>query len=216
MKNIILTGTDLYNSTSQMVIYCPCLIGLNVMQVDLAMIMPRVNNNQALLTAPRPVNRCFAGVLTSDPFTMSDSYYERLLAHGYKGVVNWPSSILLEGQTKVSMQSISATPEQEYLWLAKAKKWGLQTMAVFNNLEQAHAAIKSGLKDLILHPGIFTKQDIETGQRLPDQIISLMKLILSEQPDVSITIYARHLAVDEFVDAEFRNTRFLTYEAGAQ
>ena len=92
MKRIQLTGNPRSISVGFTGIYCPALAGLSGTQADLAIVMPRIDNNRALFAELDTDFDGYAGVLTCDPFGTAASFLRRLEDHGYQGVANWPST----------------------------------------------------------------------------------------------------------------------------
>jgi predicted TIM-barrel enzyme len=189
MKRFLLTGNPHSTSADGTVIYCPALAGLSGSQADLAIVMPRIDTNRALIVERDPEFEGYAGVLTCDPFGTAASFLSRLADHGYQGVANWPSTIFFEGQTKHSMASIPATPELEYAWLANAQKSGFQTLAFFRSLEQGRAALNTGLRQLVLHPGLITQDERGPVELLTASLRELTDSLHRQAMDTEIFFY---------------------------
>ncbi len=200
MKHFELSGFPNLISEHATHIYCPTLHGLNGRQADLAMVMPRLDNNRALFDTRPTEGSSYAGVLTCDPFGTADSFLRRLADHGYVGVSNWPSAILFQGHTKRMMASMPATPELEYAWLAGAQRHGFQSLAFFRSLEQGRAALSAGLRQLVLHPGLIP----QTTGGPPDLLIAslrdLIEKLRHQVGDVDILLY-EHVGLNEAVQA---------------
>lgn len=206
MINTVLTPSTNQPPANGRSIYCPALKGLSGRRADLAIVMPRIDNNRALLAVPPRKNDTFAGVLTSDPFGAGGTFLDRLSEHGYVGVANWPSSILFEGQTKLSMSSIPATPQQEYAWLANAQTQRMQTLAFFRSLEQGREALKAGLRNLILHPGFISESNVGSVEMLTAALVGLVKNLRSDAPDTTVSLY----------EHEALNGQITAHDVGAQ
>jgi predicted TIM-barrel enzyme len=189
MIEFVLTGIK--SGATGRTIYCPCLSGLTDRQADLSMVLPRIDNNKALLTDTNSTPD-IAGVLTCDPFGNMQNKFLDLKEAGYKGIANWPSSILFEGQTRQTMASIPARPTLEYDVLKMAENAGLETLAFFMSLEQGRAALKMGLRTLILHPG--PPQKVAAGRA--DMISSSLQRMIDTLKDNSktarILVYTPH------------------------
>lgn len=184
-----LTGAPLSDTSFGRRIYCPAVSGLSGQLADLAIVMPRIDNNRALFLGPGPETGNYAGVLTSDPFGTSSSFLQRLREHGYAGLANWPSAILFEGQTKHWMASIPATPELEYAWLANAQKNGFETLAFFRSLEQGRAALNAGLRHLALHPGMVPQNEMGPKDQLIASLSGLVEKLCRQETSASILMY---------------------------
>lgn len=169
------------------IIYCPSIKGLTPSQADLAIVMPRIDHNRAVRENPRQGD--WAALMASDPFGSETAMFGRLREIGYSGVTNWPSSILLEGSLRQSMASIPASPEFEYAFLSRAREAGLQSMAFFRSLEQARAALEAGLNCLVLHPGLLSVDNPESGAMVHGSLKRLVENIKSEAPEVSLFAY---------------------------
>jgi len=200
MKQFQLTGTPHSLPSQWTPIYCPTLHGLTGNQADLAMVMPRIDNNRALFGANCPADGTYAGVLTCDPFGIADSFLRRLANHGYAGVANWPSAILFQGQIKQLMAAMPATSDLEYAWLAGAQRNGFQTLAFVRSLEQGRAALNAGLRHLVLHPGLITQTDDGPPDLLIASLRSLIEQLHRQVEDVEILFY-EHAALNKSIRA---------------
>lgn len=181
-------GSDRPNPTGETPhIYCPALHGLSTRLADAAFLMPRIDQNRHVKEADGHGH--WAACIAADPFGSNAAYFARLLANGYSGVVNWPSSILLEGQTRQEFSTIPATPATEYAYLAKACDAGLQTRAFFLTPEQATEAKAAGLKDLILHPGILLDVDDAGSEMILRALSSIVATVKAQSPNVTVMIY---------------------------
>lgn len=169
------------------VIYCPSLAGLTSAQADLAFVMPRIDHNRAMRETTRQGD--WAALLASDPFGSETALLTHLRDVGYRGVTNWPSSILLDGGLRQAMSTIPASPEFEYAFLRRAHDAGLKTMAFFRSLEQARAALSAGLRHLVLHPGLLEIDSAETGQRIAGSLTRLIDTVKGEAPDATVFAY---------------------------
>lgn len=201
MRKFHLTGVPTSSPEQETRIYCPTLQGLTGRQSDLAMVMPRVDNNRALLDPNASKEASYAGVLTCDPFGTADSFLHRLAEHGYIGVSNWPSSILFQGQIKLLMASMPATPELEYTWLAGAQRNGFQTLAFFRSLEQGRAALRAGLRKLVLHPGLIAQTKGGPPNQLIASLHGLIEKLHRQAGDVEILLY-EHVSLGKVTQAE--------------
>lgn len=188
MKIYRLSGAPTPDLQDESAIFCPSVVGLSAQQADLAFLMPRLDHNRALRDAPRQTD--WAAVLASDPFGSETTFFRHLKEKGYRGVTNWPSSILLDGKTRQSMTTIPASPEFEYAYLARAEASGLETMAFFCSLEQAHAARKAGLTRLILHPGVLEIEDAEAGKMLLGSLKRLVETLKGDGSRPTILAYS--------------------------
>ncbi|MCX8509636.1 MAG: phosphoenolpyruvate hydrolase family protein [Rhodobacteraceae bacterium] len=187
MTDFILTGSFGPHGAGH--IYCPAVQGLSASLADLAIVMPRVDNNRALCAGPAARTGSYAAVLTCDPFGSPLGLMNRLSKHGYAGIANWPSTILLEGQTKQWMANIPATPELEYEWLAEAQKQGLETLAFFRSLDQARAALRLGLRQLVLHPGLVLPGETGQNDLIAAAFRGLIDTLTRQEPGARILIY---------------------------
>ena len=168
-------------------IFCPSIRGLSARVADAAFLMPRIDHNRTVLDAEGCGH--WAGAIAADPFGSNSAYFNALVAAGYSGVVNWPSSILLEGQTQQQMSTIPATPTTEYSYLANAKTFGLTTMGFILTPEHAAAALKLGLKDLVLHPGVLLGVDIAGGAMIRGALSAIVSKVKELESGVSVRLY---------------------------
>ncbi|MEP3332363.1 phosphoenolpyruvate hydrolase family protein [Sedimentitalea sp.] len=187
MKIYSLSGTSDPDASRESVIFCPSVFGLTAPQADLAFLMPRLDHNRTLRDAP--CRGDWAAVLASDPFGSEIRAFRQLIAKGYRGVVNWPSSILLDGMIRQSMTTIPASPEFEYAYLVRAQAAGLETMAFFRSLEQARAALKAGLTQLVLHPGVLDIEDASAGKMLLGSLERLVETLKGDGSNPTILVY---------------------------
>lgn len=187
MQNLTLTGTPSADPDQIDRIYCPALGGLSVSQADLAFVMPRLDHNRVLRETPKQGD--WAAILASDPFGSEATMLSQLYEKGYRGVVNWPSSILLDGSLRQSMSTIPASPEFEYAFLARAKAAGFQTLAFFISLAQARAAVRAGLDQLALHPGLLDVDSPDSGALVLGSLQRVIETIRDEAEQVSVFAY---------------------------
>lgn len=188
MKTLILTGQATRTPAKDNQIYCPAIIGLSAEQADLAFVMPRMDHNRTV--QENNAQGDWAALLASDPFGSESSKFTRLYDLGYRGITNWPSSILLDGSLRESMLSVPASPEFEYDFLARAKDHGFETMAFFLSLAQARAALKVGLTQLVLHPGLLEIETPESRSLVLRSLERLIDSVRSEASDVTIFVYS--------------------------
>ena len=187
MEEITLTGQLGAPDANGPSIYCPSLFGLTVTQADLAIVMPRIDHNQRLREAP--CQGRWAAILACDPFGSERALFRDLRELGYKGVINWPSTILLDGELRESMATIPASPEHEYSVLARAAASGLETLAVFRSLDQARAAIDAGLKRLVLHPGLIASDVAFNGNMVVAALERLIENLRAQTPGLALYAY---------------------------
>jgi predicted TIM-barrel enzyme len=187
MRNLTISGQTTAGHTSSNSIYCPSLHGLSAQQADLAFIMPRLDHNKAVRA--HEGNGCWAGVLASDPFGSETALFRKLRTNGYKGITNWPSSILLEGVIQQSMSTVPATPQFEYAFLKRAQDNGLATLAFFVSLEQGRQAIEAGLTSLVLHPGILDEGDNDSAALVRSSLQTIVSSIKDEGSNISVFAY---------------------------
>lgn len=168
-------------------IFCPSLKDLSARLADAAILMPRMDQNRQVKDTPG--HGQWAAAVAADPFGSHSAFFEALRAVGYRGVVNWPSSILLEGQTSQELATVPATPAAEYAYLAKAKQSGLQVLAFFLTQEHAAEAYAAGLRDLVLHPGILLDVDAAGGAMIRGALASMVAAVKAIDPEISVHIY---------------------------
>lgn len=187
MEVFTLTGTAAEDTGNANRIFCPSVQGLSAPRADLAFLMPRLDHHRVLTESV--LQGGWAAVLASDPFGSEATTFRRLFDIGYRGLINWPSSILLDGAIRQSMSTIPASPEFEYDYLARAKAAGLKTMAFFRSLEQARAAQEAGLNQLVIHPGVLDVDTLEDGSLIQESLKRLLETIKSESNDLTILAY---------------------------
>lgn len=187
MTTLTLTGTQSAAPVADNRIYCPALNGLTAAQADLAFVMPRLDHNRAVRETP--CNGGWAALLASDPFGSEAALFAQLYELGYRGITNWPSSILLDGSLRQSMSTIPASPEFEYDFLARAQRAGFRTLAFFISLAQARAALKTGLDHLVLHPGLLEVETAESGALVLGSLQRIIDTLRAEAPKVTIYAY---------------------------
>ena len=187
MQNLRLGGQLSSAHAPENRIYCPSVTGLSARQADLSFVMPRMDHNRLLRETERQGD--WASVLASDPFGSTSALFARLKDLGYKGVANWPSSILLEGVLRETMATIPATPEFEYNLLASANATGLQTLAFFVSLQQARAALSAKLKTLVLHPGLLKSESGIAADMVFGSLQRVIDTLKGETQTVDILVY---------------------------
>ncbi len=167
-------------------IYCPGIANLSPAQVDLAFLMPRMDHNRAVRSQARRSE--WAALLASDPFGSESALFSLLVDKGYRGVVNWPSAIVLDGQMRQAMSTIPASAETEYAFLARASAVGLSALAFFRSLDQARAAVGAGLDQLVLHPGLLEPSQTD-GELLLRSLGRMIDTLRREVKAVHISVY---------------------------
>lgn len=187
MRTLTLAGHAHADAPQTHRIFCPTLAGLSASQADLGFLMPRLDHNRALRET-RPQGD-WAAVLASDPFGSENALFSRLYELGYRGITNWPSSILLEGHLRQSMSTIPASPAFEYDFLARAHAAGFETMAFFLSLDQARLALQAGIDQLVLHPGLMNVEDEESGALVLRSLQTLIESLKSEYERATILVY---------------------------
>ncbi len=168
-------------------IYCPSLFGLSTRLADAAFLLPRMDQNRTVMQAKGYGH--WAAAIAADPFGSNDAYFRALKEAGYKGVVNWPSSILLEGPTQQQMSTIPASPATEYAYLAKAKENGLMALGFVLTPDHAKLALSAGVKDLVLHPGILLEFDAAGTDMIRRALASIIDRIRRNDSQASVRLY---------------------------
>lgn len=168
-------------------IYCPSLQGLSARLADATFLMPRIDQNQRVKETKG--HGQWAAAIAADPFGSNSTHFRALIEAGYSGVVNWPSSILLEGQMQQAISTIPASPKAEYSYLAKAQAAGFDTLAFFLTPDQATEALAAGLKNLVLHPGILLDIDEAAGAMIRGALASMIASLKQTEPDVKVLVY---------------------------
>ena len=187
MTNLHMTSAPSGDAGTAEQIYCPALYGLTARQADLAFLMPRLDHNRAVRETRRTAN--WAALLASDPFGSEDALFASLSGLGYTGILNWPSSILLDGAIRQSMSTIPASPQLEYEFLARAQKAGFETLAFFLSLAQARDALTAGLRRLVLHPGLFDKKGPANRDMVLGSLQRLIETIKADGKGIEILAY---------------------------
>ncbi len=168
-------------------IYCPSLQGLSARLADASFLMPRIDQNQRVKETKG--HGQWAAAIAADPFGSNTAHFRALKEAGYSGVTNWPSSILLEGQTQQAISTIPATPLAEYHYLANAQEAGLSTLAFFLTPDQAADALAAGLRSLVLHPGILLDVDEAGGAMIRGALGSIIASVKQISPEISVHVY---------------------------
>lgn len=168
-------------------IYCPSLRGLSAHLADAAFLIPRVDQNRIVKEANGHGH--WAAAVAADPFGSNDAHFKTLKEMGYTGVVNWPSSILLEGRTQQQMSTIPATPATEYAYLAKAQENGLKTLGFILTPDHAIAALSAGIKDMVLHPGILLEFDAASTAMIRNALSSIINTVKRMDANASVRLY---------------------------
>lgn len=169
-------------------IYCPSLFGLSARLADATLLMPRIDQNRCVRETKGHGH--WAAAVTADPFGSTSAYFTALREAGYTGVVNWPSSILLEGHTQQQMSTIPATPPAEYAYLAMAQRNGLKTLGFILTPDHAFDALAAGVNNLILHPGILLDIDSAGARMIRRSLESIIGAIKRLNKDAKVFLYS--------------------------
>jgi len=168
-------------------IYCPSLHGLSARLADATFLMPRIDQNKQVKETPGHGH--WGAALAADPFGSNTAYLSALVEAGYSGVANWPSCILLEGQTQQQMTTIPATPASEYAYLAKAQQLGLQALGFFLTPDHAVEALTAGVKNLVLHPGILFDVDAASGSMIRGALEAIISSVKHSDAEATVRLY---------------------------
>ncbi|MEP5731093.1 MAG: phosphoenolpyruvate hydrolase family protein [Sulfitobacter sp.] len=168
-------------------IYCPSMTGLTARLADATFLMPRIDQNQHVKDTNGHGH--WAAALAADPFGSTNAHFNALAEAGYAGVVNWPSSILLEGQTQQQMSTIPATPAAEYAYLAKAQQIGLRTLGFILTPDHAANALAVGVRDLVLHPGILMDVDNAVAAMIRGAMTSIITSVKRSDKNATVRLY---------------------------
>lgn len=187
MESLKLTSAVTNAAPDPQTVFCPGVAGLSSSQADLAFLMPRMDHNRIVRETDRQGD--WAAVLASDPFGSEAAMFQHLKDLGYRGVTNWPSSILLDGSLSQAMSTIPASPDFEYAYLARAEAAGLQTMAFFRSLGQARAAREAGLDHLVVHPGVLDIDSSVDAALIHGALVRLIETIRAECGAIKIYAY---------------------------
>lgn len=187
MRLMTIGSTPPARATDTPHIYCPSLVGLSARLADAAFLMPRMDQNQQVKNAPGHGH--WAAAIAADPFGTTDAFFSALTEAGYSGLVNWPSSILLEGHTQQQISTIPATPAAEYAYLAQGQAKGLQSLAFFLTQDQAAEAQAAGLRDLVLHPGILLDVDPAGAAMIRGALAAMIASVKQAQSDCRVWVY---------------------------
>lgn len=180
------------DKTAEDRIFCPILSSFTAVQADCAAMIPSGDANSLLQTQLAHIKTdhdLTVGVFCSDPFLNPDLLFEELYDKGVRQVINWPSLILLDHNTKQAMQSIGLEASSEYEYLATAQEKGLKAFAMISSLNQAKKAIASGLTSLVVHPGFQLKRSAETINSLNEALVKLVENIVEIDPTLEIYLY---------------------------
>lgn len=171
-------------------IYCPSLQGLSARLADASFLMPRMDQNRSVKEAKGHGH--WAGAIAADPFGSNSVYFNALIEAGYSGVVNWPSSILLEGRTQQQMSTIPASPAAEYAYLQKAHAFGLKTLGFILTPDHAAMALSAGIKNLVLHPGILFDVDDAGAKMMRRALETIIRSVKTRDKTASVYLYTSH------------------------
>jgi len=191
-------------------IYCPNLHGLSARLADASFLMPRMDQNQAV--KDNSGHGQWAATIAADPFGSNNAYFNALRTAGYKGITNWPSAILLEGQTQQQMSTIPATPKSEYSYLATAQSMGLQTMGFILTPDHAVDALEAGISTLVLHPGILLDVDYDGAKLIRSSLSAIIAAIKRQDGAAKIYIYTSDWHDQNFDLASLRCDGFVRFQ----
>ncbi len=160
---------------------CPALAALPAEHGELLLSAPGVDANGAVLglvarqPGPWP-GQVHVGVLAVDPFRRSEDLIRALLRAGARGVVNWPTVGLFDGQFGASLAAVGFDVSAELAFLREARAAGLQVMATVASVDAGRAALADGVDAVLVHPG-WARRDPRLNEPLAAQARSTLQTL---------------------------------------
>lgn len=153
-----------------------------------------------------------AGVCGTDPFRQMPIFLEELKRIGFKGVQNFPTVGLYEGQLRQNMEETGMGYEREVEMIRIARELDLLTTPYVFNPSEARAMAAAGADVIVAHVGTTLKGSIgaKSTMTMEDSIrlIQAMHDAAKEvNPDVLVICHGGPLAEPEDVKYVLERTR---------
>lgn len=124
--------------------------------------LPNANANDEVLSAPtRPfLQSCgehtvpLAGLCPADPFHHPEILLDRVMEAGFRGVHNFPSTCLLDGSFRSTLEQNHMGFHKEVNFMKLAVSRGVFTFAMVSGSSEALLMRNAGVQALVLVPGV--------------------------------------------------------------
>jgi predicted TIM-barrel enzyme len=172
---------------------------------SIAGLMPYGDANQIVVEMAReviPVVKnvpVLAGVCATDPFRMMPDFLEELKKLGFRGVQNFPTVGLFEGQARRNMEETGMGYDREVEMISIAHDLDLLTTPYVFNPDEAAAMAKAGADIIVAHVGTTLKGTIgaKSTVSLEDSAVAIQAMhdaAKEANPDVLVICHGGPLA----------------------
>jgi predicted TIM-barrel enzyme len=147
-----------------------------------------------------------AGVNGTDPFLLTDSFLQRLIALGFSGIQNFPTVGLIDGLFRANLEETGMGYHHEVELVAKARALDLLTTPYVFSEANARDMAAAGADIVVCHLGLTTGGSIgaETAMSLQDcvePINAWAQAARAVNPDVLVLCHGGPIA--EPADAQW-------------
>lgn len=141
--------------------FCPALAGHPVDHAEYLALLPVQDSNGRLLhalsaTPAGALDGATVGVFAVDPFRPVGPFLSALRRAGVRGVVNFPTTALFDGETGETLRSVGLGPDREATFLEQAAREGFAVTGVATDRETGRWLRRAGACRIVVHPGAAT------------------------------------------------------------
>ncbi len=184
---------------------------------SIAGLMPYGDANQIVVEMAREVIPIvknipvLAGVCGTDPFRLMPNFLEELKKLGFRGVQNFPTVGLFEGQARRNMEETGMGYDREVEMISIAHDLDLLTTPYVFNPSEATAMAKAGADIIVAHVGTTLKGTIgaKSTVSLDDSVVAIQAMhdaAKEANPDVLVICHGGPVADPEDVEYVLERT----------
>lgn len=146
---------------SHLTLFCPAVAGLAAHAIEAVSLLPIHDCNGRLLQAiaggARGAEGVSACVFTIDPFRRYADLFAALREAGFSRVTNFPSTAVIDGEMRDSLEELGFGSGREECFLREAAEAGFNVTAFVTTAEGAQDMLAAGASSLVT-PAQFVKQ----------------------------------------------------------
>ncbi|NYZ13833.1 hypothetical protein HL658_14855 [Azospirillum sp. RWY-5-1] len=162
---ILCVGAELAATTGDR-LFCPALAGHPPDCAEYLALLPVQDSNGRLLQAlatltPGSLDGTTVGILAVDPFRPVGPFLSILRRAGVRGVANFPTTALFDGETGEALRSVGLGREREAAFLEQAAASGFAVTGFATDAETARRLRRAGASRIVVHPGAATGNAVQ-------------------------------------------------------
>lgn len=154
----ILRTADELAATAGDRLFCPALAGHPADRAEYLALLPVQDSNGRLLDAlpgvpPAALDGVCVGVFAVDPFRPIGPFLSALRRAGVRGVANFPTTALFDGETGETLGAVGLGTDREVAFLEQAGRAGFEVTGFATDRETGHRLREIGAARIVVHPG---------------------------------------------------------------